>query len=83
MPRLIYDDYRSTNTLNIAAALVMYQRARKLQDLIASDVSLSATLAGQQQEAYMVAINSLSLVDRRNAWFLLPVLVADHTREVG
>ncbi|KAJ7499350.1 nucleoporin Nup120/160-domain-containing protein [Mycena latifolia] len=64
-----------------SAALVMYQRARKLQDLIASDISLSATLAGQQQEAYMVAINSLSLVDRRNAWFLLPVLVADRTRE--
>jgi nuclear pore complex protein Nup160 len=61
----------------------MYQRARKLQDLIASDISLSATLAGQQQEAYMVAINSLSLVDPRNAWFLLPVLVADHAREVG
>ncbi|KAJ7672857.1 nucleoporin Nup120/160-domain-containing protein [Mycena rosella] len=64
-----------------SAALVMYQRARKLQDLIASDLSLSATLAGQQQEAYMVAINSLSLVDLRNAWFLLPVLVADHARE--
>ncbi|KAF7330785.1 hypothetical protein MVEN_02417700 [Mycena venus] len=63
------------------AALVMYQRARKLQDLIASDLSLSATLAGQQKEAYMVAINSLSLVDQRNAWFLLPVLVADHSRE--
>ncbi|KAJ6567297.1 hypothetical protein DFH09DRAFT_1156619 [Mycena vulgaris] len=64
-----------------SAALVMYQRARKLQDLIASDISLSAPLAGQQQEAYMVAINSLSLVDSRNAWFLLPVLVADHARE--
>ncbi|KAJ6538958.1 nucleoporin Nup120/160-domain-containing protein [Mycena capillaripes] len=64
-----------------SAALVMYQRARKLQDLIASDLSLSATLAGQQQEAYMVAINSLSLVDQRNAWFLLPVLLADHSRE--
>ncbi|KAJ7929169.1 nucleoporin Nup120/160-domain-containing protein [Mycena leptocephala] len=63
------------------AALVMYQRARKLQDLIASDLSLSASLAGQQQEAYMVAINSLSLVDHRNAWFLLPVLLADHSRE--
>ncbi|KAJ7873395.1 nucleoporin Nup120/160-domain-containing protein [Mycena olivaceomarginata] len=63
------------------AALVMYQRARKLQDLIASDLSLSATLAGQQKEAYMVAINSLSLVDQRNAWFLLPVVVADHSRE--
>ncbi|KAJ7477151.1 nucleoporin Nup120/160-domain-containing protein [Mycena galericulata] len=57
------------------AALVMYQRARKLQDLIASDISLSATLSGQQKEAYMVAINSLSLVDRKNAWVLLPVLV--------
>ncbi|KAF8211558.1 nucleoporin Nup120/160-domain-containing protein [Mycena galopus ATCC 62051] len=63
------------------AALVMYQRARKLQDLITSDLSLSTTLAGQQKEAYMVAINSLSLVDQRNAWFLLPVLVADHSRE--
>ncbi|KAJ7781667.1 nucleoporin Nup120/160-domain-containing protein [Mycena metata] len=62
-------------------ALVMYQRARKLQDIIASDVSLTGTLAGQQKEAYMVAINSLSLVDQRNAWFLLPVLVADHARE--
>ncbi|KAJ7283368.1 nucleoporin Nup120/160-domain-containing protein [Mycena rebaudengoi] len=63
------------------AALVMYQRARKYQDLIASDVSLWTTLAGHQQEAYMVAINSLSLVDPKNAWFLLPVLVADHARE--
>ncbi|KAJ7162628.1 nucleoporin Nup120/160-domain-containing protein [Mycena crocata] len=64
-----------------SAALVMYQRARKLQDLIASDVSLAATLAGQQQEAYMVAINSLSLVNQKNAWFLLPILAADHVRE--
>ncbi|KAJ7179519.1 nucleoporin Nup120/160-domain-containing protein [Mycena filopes] len=63
------------------AALVMYQRARKLQDIIASDLSLTPTLAGQQKEAYMVAMNSLSLVDAKNAWFLLPVLVADHTRE--
>ncbi|KAJ7762811.1 nucleoporin Nup120/160-domain-containing protein [Mycena maculata] len=63
------------------AALVMYQRARKLQDLITFDLSLSTTLSGQQKEAYMVAINSLSLVDRRNTWFLLPVLVADHARE--
>ncbi|KAJ7087255.1 nucleoporin Nup120/160-domain-containing protein [Mycena belliarum] len=64
-----------------SAALVMYQRARRLQDLIASDISLSAALAGQQQEAYMIAINSLSLVDRNNAWILLPVLVTEHACE--
>ncbi|KAJ7638443.1 nucleoporin Nup120/160-domain-containing protein [Roridomyces roridus] len=59
------------------AALVMYQRGRKLQDLVASDFSLSATLSGQQQQSLMVAINSLSLVDAKNAWFILPVVVAD------
>ncbi|KAK7061352.1 nucleoporin Nup120/160-domain-containing protein [Favolaschia claudopus] len=63
------------------AALVMYQRARKLQDLIASDMSLAGTLEAQQKEAYLVAINSLSLVDQKNAWFLLPVLGADSSRE--
>ncbi|KAJ7783415.1 hypothetical protein B0H14DRAFT_3585053 [Mycena olivaceomarginata] len=48
------------------AALVMYQRARKLQDP-------HCFRSFVQKEAYMVAINSLSLVDQRNAWFLLPV----------
>ena len=50
----------------------MYQRARKLQELISDGVSF-ASLAEDQLEAYNIAINSLSLVDQRNAWVLLPV----------
>jgi nuclear pore complex protein Nup160 len=58
----------------------MYQRARKLQDLINDAVSF-ASLAEQQLEAYNIAINSLSLVDQKNAWVLLPI-PADTTHEV-
>ncbi|KAG5644918.1 hypothetical protein DXG03_007383 [Asterophora parasitica] len=62
-------DYRN-------ASLAMYQRARKLQDLI-SDPTSFASLADEQLEAYNVAINALSLVDQKNAWVLLP-LPGDH-----
>ncbi|KAG6813445.1 hypothetical protein H0H92_010779 [Tricholoma furcatifolium] len=65
-------DYRN-------AALAMYQRARRLQDLI-TDPSLFASLAEEQLDAYNLAINSLSLVDPKNAWVLLP-LSADQTLE--
>lgn len=58
----------------------MYQRARKLQELIIDAVSF-ASLAEDQLEAYNVAINSLSLVDQNNAWFLLPIST-DTTHEV-
>jgi nuclear pore complex protein Nup160 len=50
----------------------MYQRARKLQDLISDPISF-ASLAEDQLEAYNIAINSLSLVDQKNAWVLLPI----------
>ncbi|KAF8227965.1 hypothetical protein L208DRAFT_1490549 [Tricholoma matsutake] len=53
-------DYRN-------AALAMYQRARKLQDLI-GDAASFASLAEEQLEGYNIAINSLSLVDQKNAW---------------
>ncbi|KNZ75687.1 Nuclear pore complex protein [Termitomyces sp. J132] len=58
-------DYRN-------AALAMYQRARRLQDLI-TEPALFASLAEEQLEAYSLAINALSLVDSRNAWILLPL----------
>ncbi|KAG6888649.1 hypothetical protein C0992_007907 [Termitomyces sp. T32_za158] len=58
-------DYRS-------AALAMYQRARRLQDLI-TDPELFASLAEEQLEAFNLSINALSLVDARNAWILLPL----------
>ncbi|KAF5387735.1 hypothetical protein D9615_000062 [Tricholomella constricta] len=65
-------DYRN-------AALAMYQRARKLKDLI-SDPTSFASLAEEQLEAYNVAINALFLVDQKNAWVLLP-LPADQAHE--
>jgi len=36
------------------------------------DPSLVARLAIEQQEAYMISINALSLADPKNLWFLLP-----------
>ncbi|KAG6919322.1 hypothetical protein DXG01_007455 [Tephrocybe rancida] len=65
-------DYRN-------AALAMYQRAIRLQDLITDPTSF-ASLAEMQLEAYSLAINSLSLIDLKNAWVLLP-LPADQAHE--
>ncbi|KAF8076014.1 nucleoporin Nup120/160-domain-containing protein [Lyophyllum atratum] len=65
-------DYRN-------AALAMYQRARRLQNLI-NDPTSFASLAEEQLEAYLVAINALSLVDQKNAWILLP-MPADQAHE--
>lgn len=62
------------------AALTMYQRARKIHDLIGEPAHL-LTLAEEQLEAYMVAMNSLALLDRPNAWVVMPV-AADDGREV-
>ncbi|KAG5654657.1 hypothetical protein H0H81_009905 [Sphagnurus paluster] len=61
------------------AALAMYQRARKLHDLI-NDATSFASLAEEQLEGYSIAINALSLVDQKNAWVLLP-MPADQTYE--
>jgi hypothetical protein len=49
----------------------MYQRARKLHDLI-NDPSTLVTLAEEQLEAYLVAMNALSLLDRKSAWVSMP-----------
>ncbi|KAG6820164.1 hypothetical protein H0H93_004427 [Arthromyces matolae] len=57
-------DYRN-------AAFAMYQRARRLCDLI-TDSGSFASLAEEQLEAYNLAINSLSLIDSNNAWIILP-----------
>jgi len=60
-------DYRNS-------ALTMYQRVRKLQDLIDDPTQLLA-LAEEQLEAYIVAMNSLALLDRPNAWIVMPISV--------
>ena len=50
----------------------MYQRARKLHDLIVRTPSLLSSLAHEELEAYLIAMNALSLVDEKNAWILVP-----------
>jgi hypothetical protein len=56
-----------------AAALTMYQRARRLQQPTGDPLDF-VSLAEEQLEAMMVAINALSLVDRQSAWIAVPVL---------
>ncbi|EPQ59509.1 hypothetical protein GLOTRDRAFT_71020 [Gloeophyllum trabeum ATCC 11539] len=55
-------DYRN-------AAMIMYQRGRKLalHPHYTNDLS-------RQLEAYLTAMNALSLLDTKNAWFVMPVL---------
>ncbi|KAF8204833.1 nucleoporin Nup120/160-domain-containing protein [Pholiota molesta] len=65
-------DYRN-------ASLTMYQRARKLQDVI-TDVTSFIALAEDQLEALSVAVNALNLVDEKNAWVLMPI-VSDTSRK--
>ncbi|KIL68186.1 hypothetical protein M378DRAFT_72126 [Amanita muscaria Koide BX008] len=60
------------------AALAMYDRARRIHDLIA-DVQSFLALAEEQQQAYAVALNSLSLVDQADAWFVLPSSTQSNT----
>lgn len=57
----------------VIASLTMYQRARKLQDVI-TDVTSFIALAEDQLEALSVAVNALNLVDEKNAWVLMPIV---------
>jgi hypothetical protein len=63
------------------AALVMYQRARKISSIL-GEPSNFPNLAGLQLEAYVVAMNALSLLDQKNAWIAVPV-VAETGHEVS
>ncbi len=58
----------------------MYQRARKLRHLISSTSEVS--LVKETCEAYLIALNSLSLADPKTAWMILPGAV-DSEHEVG
>jgi hypothetical protein len=66
--------------MGMLAALTMYQRARKLHDLI-GDASQWFILAEEQLEAYILAMNSLALLDPQNAWIVMPIAV-ETVREV-
>lgn len=64
------------------AALAMYQCARKLHDIVTTSSALLAELADEELEAYMIAMNSLSLVDPKNAWILIPGSVESERDQV-
>ena len=57
----------------ILASLAMYQRARKLEDVI-TDATSFVSLAESQLEALSVATNALSLVNEQSAWIVMPVI---------
>ena len=50
----------------------MYQRARKLGTL-AADPSNFVPMAELQIEAYLGAVNALTLVDQKVAWIAIPL----------
>jgi len=50
----------------------MYQRARKLATL-ATEPSNFVPMAELQIEAYLAAVNALSLVDQKVAWIAIPL----------
>ncbi|TFY82965.1 hypothetical protein EWM64_g1046 [Hericium alpestre] len=58
-------DYRN-------AALVMYQRARKLS-VLSNDPAQFAYISEQTLESYTIAINALRLLDQKNPWIVLPM----------
>ncbi|OJT13189.1 Nuclear pore complex protein Nup160 [Trametes pubescens] len=71
--RILYTWYVSRGDYRNAAS-TMYQRARKLAALM-GDPAAFVELAELQLEAYVVAMNSLALVDTKNQWITLPVTV--------
>ncbi|KAI0698869.1 nucleoporin Nup120/160-domain-containing protein [Cytidiella melzeri] len=69
--RILYTWYTSRGDYRNAAS-TMYQRARKFAVLGQNNPEEYIKLAQLQLEAYVVSINALSLIDQKNAWFVLP-----------
>ncbi|KAI5982289.1 nucleoporin Nup120/160-domain-containing protein [Pisolithus marmoratus] len=53
-----------------SAARTMYMRAHKLQEISGSSAEISS-LMDDQAESYLLAINSLSLLEEKKAWFVV------------
>ncbi|KAH9943007.1 uncharacterized protein BXZ73DRAFT_87453 [Epithele typhae] len=66
-------DYRDDADGEEAAALTMYQRARKFAVATSADTLAFIEFAELQLEAYVVAMNALALVDPKNQWITLPI----------
>ncbi len=57
----------------------MYMRARKLSEI--STISSSPDESEQQVEALVVTMNSLKLLDQKNAWILVPSPAGSQVRQ--
>ncbi|KAI0030435.1 nucleoporin Nup120/160-domain-containing protein [Vararia minispora EC-137] len=69
--RILYSWYISRSDYRNAAR-VMYQRARKL-GMLARDPRQYSELSERQLESYIAAVNALSLLDPKSAWFVIPL----------
>ncbi|KAI5985353.1 nucleoporin Nup120/160-domain-containing protein [Pisolithus albus] len=66
-----------------SAARTMYMRVRKLQEISGSPAEMSS-LMDDQAESYLLAINSLSLLEEKKAWFVVQTLANNvHELEVS
>ncbi|RXW24637.1 hypothetical protein EST38_g1210 [Candolleomyces aberdarensis] len=79
--KILYTWYIQRGEYRNAAALVMYQRAIKLQEII-TNVQLFISFGEEQLDSYSIAINALILVDENSQWVILPV-VGDSARKRG
>ncbi|KIL00449.1 hypothetical protein PAXRUDRAFT_821638 [Paxillus rubicundulus Ve08.2h10] len=59
-----------------SAARTMYQRARKLQEISGKHADVISSME-DQLESYLLAINSLSLLEQRNAWIVVQAPLSD------
>jgi hypothetical protein len=50
----------------------MYQHAQNLHELVMSSPSVVIDLGPEELEAYLLAMNCLSLIDSKDAWILMP-----------
>ncbi|KAG9317143.1 hypothetical protein JVU11DRAFT_1335, partial [Chiua virens] len=64
-----------------SAARTMYQRARKLQEITYKPTDV-ISLMEDQLESYLLAINSLSLLEPKNAWIVVPQAIKDFESQI-
>jgi len=80
-PQVLYAWYFFRGDFRNAAA-TMYQFARRLAPLMETTAQF-VVLGEMQAQAYLVAMNALSLIDPKSAWISLPVtsVIASQTRK--
>ncbi|KAH7930039.1 hypothetical protein BV22DRAFT_1125203 [Leucogyrophana mollusca] len=77
--RILYTWYTHRSD-HRSAARTMYQRARKLQEVTGDSTDIVSSME-EQLEAYLLAINSLSLVDQKVGAFIIAPASSDNAFE--